>query len=202
MMVSRFLMLGVKYRLPAFLFLAVLTCAAALGLPRLRMDTGFFNLIPDRAPDWAVYNRVSREFGPDHRTLIYVRDSELWTAPKLAALEEMHFALEGLGFVERVESLFSARTLRSVEGKVDARLLLPGVPKDQAAIHQARELALSNPLVVGTLLSRDGTGTAILISLRAEKDDDPLFGHRVEEALERVLAPARPAFQEVFHGSQ
>lgn len=198
MMASRFLMLGVKHRLPAFLFLAVLTCAAGLGLPGLRVDTGVGSLIPGTAPDQAVYNRISREFGPDNRTVIYVRDSELWSPRKLAVLEEMHYALEGLGFVERVDDLFNARSVRNVGGKIDSRLVLPGVPKDPAEIHQAREQALSNPLIVGTLLSRDGLGTAILLSVREEKDD-ALLERRVEEALERVLAPARSAFQEVFY---
>jgi uncharacterized protein len=199
MTTSRFLMLGVKHRLTAFLFLAVLTCAAVLGLPRLQVDTDFGNLIPGTASDQAVYNRISREFGPDNRTMIYVRDSELWSPRKLAALEEMHYALEGLGIVERVDDLFNARTVRNVGGKIDSRLVLQGVPKDQAEIHQTREQAFSNPLIVGTLLSRDGLGTAFLLSLREEKDDDGSFERRVEEGLERVLAPARSAFQEVFH---
>jgi uncharacterized protein len=199
MMASRFLVLGAKHRLAAFLFLAVLTCAAGLGLPELVMDTGFRSLIPAAAPDQAVYDRISREFGPDNRTVIYVRDSELWSPRKLAALEEMHYALEGLGFVERIDDLFSARSVRNVGGKIDSRLILPGVPRDPVEMQQAREQALSNPLLVGTLLTRDGNGTAILLSLSEKKEGDALFERRVEEALERVLAPARSVFQEVFH---
>ncbi|MEW6667979.1 MAG: MMPL family transporter [Thermodesulfobacteriota bacterium] len=199
MISSRLVMLGVKHRLPAFLFLAALTCAAGLGLPKLRVDTGSGSLIPDGAPDRAAYNRFSREFGSDHRIMIYVRDKELWSAAKLAALEEMHYALEALFFVDRVDDLFNARTVRSVGGKIDSRLILPAVPKEPSEIHQARTQALSDPLIAGTLLSRDGNGTAIVLSMRDEKEGETLSGRRVEEALERVLAPARSAFQEVLH---
>jgi predicted RND superfamily exporter protein len=197
MLLSRFLMLGVNHRLAAFLFLVVVTCAAGLGLPRLRVDTRFDSLIPDTDPDQQAYRRISREFGPDNRTIIYVRDARLWSPAKLAALEELHYALEGLRFVERVDDLFTLRTVRGTGGKIDARLVLQKAPKDQASADRARGEALSNPLVVGDIVSRDGTATALLLSIR-EAGDDPGFDRWVDESLERVLVPARSVFQEVF----
>ncbi|MBN1101946.1 MAG: MMPL family transporter, partial [Deltaproteobacteria bacterium] len=82
--------------------------------------------------------------------------------------------------------------------RIDSRLVLPKAPKDQASADRAREEALSNPLLVGDIVSRDGTATAMLLSVR-EARDDPGFERWVDGALEGVLAPARSVFQEVFH---
>ncbi|MBN2125082.1 MAG: MMPL family transporter, partial [Deltaproteobacteria bacterium] len=196
-MLTRILMLGVNHRLAAFLILVAVTFAAGMGLPRLQLDTGFEGLIPETDPDLAVYRQISREFGPDERTTVYVRDAQLWSPAKLAALEELHLALAGLGFVERVEDLFTVRTIRGDGGRIASRLVLPQVPEDQAGIDRARKEALSNPLLVGRFLSRDGNVTALRISVREERKD-PTFDNRVDEALERVLGHVRARFQEVF----
>jgi hypothetical protein len=60
--------------------------------------------------------RVAREFGSDNRTFVYVRDGALWSPQKLAQLEELHYALEGLYFVHRVDDLFTLRSIRGSEG--------------------------------------------------------------------------------------
>ncbi|MFC1821899.1 efflux RND transporter permease subunit [Thermodesulfobacteriota bacterium] len=197
MMFSRILMLGVNHRLISLLFLVLVTCVTGLGLPKLRVDTGFSSLIPESDPGLPIYNQVAREFGSDNRTLIYIRDADLWSPDKLTALEQLHYALERLEFVERVDDLFSLRSIRGIGGEIDSRILLPEAPKDQKTIDQARKNALYNPLIKGNFVSRDGTVTALLVSIREDREDDE-FDHRVNEILERVLAPARSVFQEVF----
>ena len=196
-MFSRLLMLGVNHRLATFIFLVLVTCVAGLGLPNLRVDTGFSSLIPESDPDLPIYDRISREFGSDNRTIVYVRDKDLWSPAKLAALEDLHYALEGLEFVERVDDLFNLRSIRGSGGKIDSRIILAEAPKDQATIDQARADSLYNPFIVGNFLSRDGAVTALMVSVLEDHSND-LSNRQVNEALEGVLKPARSAFQEVF----
>ncbi len=196
-MFFRFIMIGVNHRLITFLFLVLITLATGLGIPKLRVDTGFNNLIPQSNPEVPIYDRIVQEFGSDNRTIVYIRDAKLWTPSKLAALEDLHYTLEGLDFVERVVDLFNLRSIRGTEGKIDSRVLLTEAPNDQATIDQARANALYNPLILNNFISRDGTVTALLVSVR-EDYSDKNFDLKVNEALERVLAPARSVFQEVF----
>jgi predicted RND superfamily exporter protein len=196
-MFSRLLMLGVNHRLATLIFLVLVTCVAGLGLPNLRVDTGFNSLIPDSDPDLPAYDRIAREFGSDNRTIVYVRDKDLWTPAKLAALEKLHYALEGLDFVERVDDLFNLRSIRGAGGTIDSRIILAEAPKDQATIDQARADALYNPLIVGNFLSKDGTVTALLVSVYGDSNDNR-SNRQINEVLERVLKPARSVFQEVF----
>lgn len=190
-------MLGVNRRPAVLLFLILITVITGLGLPQLHVDTGFDSLISDTDPDKQIYDQIAREFGSDNRTIVYVKDKALWSPDKLAALEELHYALEGLDFVERVDDLFSLRSIRGSGGKIDSRVFLPEAPKDPASIAKARSDALYNPLIVGNFLSRDGSVTAMLVSVKEDRDDTG-FDRRVDEALERTLIPARSVFEEVF----
>ncbi len=190
-------MLGVNHRLAALLFLVLVTLVAGLGLPDLRVDTGFNSLISDTDPDKPIYDRIAREFGSDNRTIIYIRDPGLWSPDKLATLEELHYALEGLDFVERVDDFFNLRSIRGAEGKIESRVFLAEAPKDQAASARAREDALYNPLIAGNFVSRDGTVVALLVSVRETLEDEG-FDRRVHKILEETLMPAREVFQEVF----
>lgn len=194
---SRALMLGVNHPRVVTLLLILLTLMACLGLPKLQVDTGFSSMISDADPHKPVYDEVTREFGSDNRSIVYIRDDKLWSPTKLAALEELHYTLEGLDFVERVDDLFNLRSFSGAGGRLDSRMLMPEAPEDPETIEKIRIDALSNPLIAGNFISRDKNVTALLISVRKGQDDDR-FNRRVNDALERVLTPARSIFQEVF----
>ncbi|WP_300455504.1 MMPL family transporter [Desulfobacula sp.] len=196
-MFFRFFMLGANHRFITFLFLVLITVLTGLGLPRLQVNTSFQNLIPDTHPDKPIYDRIALEFGSDNHTIVYVRDENLWSEEKVAALGELHHALEGLDFVNQVEDLFTLRSIRGSEGKINSRVILTQTPKDQAAIDQARADALYNPLIVGNILSRDGTVTALLVSLH-QNDIDKRSDRQINQALEQAITPARNVFQAVF----
>ncbi|MCG6893353.1 MAG: MMPL family transporter [Desulfobacteraceae bacterium] len=194
---SRLFMLGIHHRWSTLVLLAVVTAVSAAGLPRIRVDTGFRSLIPDEAPGRAVYERIVREFGSDQKTLVYVRDDRLWTLDRLAALRKLHTALENLPFVERVESLFTLRSVKGTEDSVTVQTLLPESFTDPSEIDRIREEALSHPLAVGNFLSRNGTSTALVLTLKETSFGDVNSGD-TNRMLEQALDPARSVFEEVF----
>lgn len=195
-MLKRLLAFGLNHRLVTAAVLAALTLAAGMGLPKLRVDTGFDNLISDTDPHLAAYERISREFGSDDRIIVYVRDPELWDPSKLEILETLHYALEALDFVARVDDLFTLRSIRGAGQSVDARLIMPEAPTDPAVAARARADALYCPLIVGHFLSRDATATALVLTLR------PQQAHRsdrqINDLLEQTLAPFADRFEAVF----
>jgi hypothetical protein len=195
-LLQRFFHLGVNHRLASFLFLLVGSLLAAGGLPRLAVDTGFSRLIPDDDADRQAYLRVTREFGSDNRTFVYVRDGQLWTPAKLAALDQLQRSLRELPFVERVDDLASHPSVRSVEGRVQARPLLAELPADAEAAELVRRAALDDPIAARNLVSADGQAVAIAVTVRERIG--ALTDQAAFEAFERVLGPARGAFDEVF----
>ncbi|MFA7431074.1 MAG: MMPL family transporter [Rhodospirillaceae bacterium] len=188
---------GARHRLITLIFLALVTVACGSGLGKLRVDTSFDSLISDNDPTKVIYEEIKREFGSDNTTIIYVRSAGLWTEDRLLALEEMHFALEDLPFVERVESLFNLRSIQDQDGMIASSTVLDGVPDDQAGIDEARARALYSPLVVGNFISEDATVTAINVSVTKDAQN-PNFDREAFEAMDKAIAPHRAAFEEVF----
>lgn len=191
------LTIGLRHRLVTLLILAVITVATGMGLGKLRVDTSFDSLISDHDPTKVAYEAIKDEFGSDNTTIIYVRSSDLWTEERLLALEEMHYALEDLPFVERVESLFNLRSIQDQNGMISSSTVLDGVPFDQAGIDAARERALYSPLVVGNFISEDATVTAINVSITKD-ETDPDFDRHAFEAMAGAIAPQADLFDEVF----
>jgi len=194
-MFTRLLMLGLNRQLASISFLLAMTLLLLTGLPRLSIDTGLDSLIPANDPARLIYERISSEFGTDNRTIIYIRDANLWTPKKLAVLESLHHKLAGLDYVSRVDDLFTLHTIRGKDGKVDSRPLLREAPKDNETALQVRKDALSNPLIVDNFVSPDATVTAIIVSIREVRNDNN-FNARVNDDLNRLVASIRTTFEE------
>ena len=172
------------------------------GVTRLEIDTSFNSLIPADEPEKLAYQRAMDQFGSDNKTIIYIRDKQLWTADKLTRLDGLVRALKDIKHVYRVNSLFN---LRIIEGKRDqnnkpqisSKLVLDGVPADDIEAEQARLRAGSNPLYTGNLFSEDGTVTAIIVTVQDLEDSED-FSIDVYNKLETLIGPQRPYFEQVF----
>ena len=191
-LLRRLSLIGVKYQAASLAFLVAVSAVAGLGLLRITIDTGFDRLAPRDGVDRQAYLQVAREFGSDNRTFIYLRDDHLWSPAKLSALEHLHYELGKQPFVERIDDLFTSSTVLSIEGQIQAQPLLLTAPLDEPGTERARRAALDDPIAARNIISADGNALAIGISVRENFED--ASGLEVNEALERVLAPARAQF--------
>jgi predicted RND superfamily exporter protein len=195
-MFTRFLMFGLTRQLITVTALLLITLLTLTGLPRLTIDTGLDSLIPANDPTRLIYERISNEFGTDNRTIIYVRDNDLWTPEKLGALEKLHHSLTSLDYVSRVDDLFTLHTIRGEEGKVDSRPLLTEAPLDRETALRIRKDALDNPLIVDNFISSDATVTALIVSIHEKRNDND-FNARVNDDLNRLIGELKSVFEEI-----
>ncbi len=193
-MILKLFMLGCNDRKGVFLALTLVTFFFAAGLPRLQVDTGVDSLIPANDPARLVYQRVSGEFGTDNKTIIYIRDNDLWTPERLSQIEQLHEALEKTPSVTRVDSIYSLHTIEGNDGKVDSRPVLSSAPRTQEEADIARDNALSNPLYKGNFFSDDGNVTAMIVAVE-DLHDDQNFSRDMYAAIETLLTEYRDDFQ-------
>ncbi len=191
-LLQRLFRIGADRPMPSLAFIVGASLLAAMGLSRLTVDSGFDRLVAKDDADRQAYLRVSREFGSDHRSFVYVRDPQLWSPAKLQALERLPEELGRLTFVERLDDLFTLRTVRSIEGELTARPLLASAPADAQSAERARREALEDPIAARNIVSADGNAVAIGISIR-ERAEGP-SDREVHETLERVLGASRAQF--------
>ncbi len=202
-MIAGLYLIGIRYRVAMVVLVLLATLLSMVGIARLEVDTSFNSLIPTDEPGRLVYQRVTDEFGSDNKTIIFVRDDELWTVDRLKDLDGLQRKLKRIPNVARVDSLFS---LRTIEGKrqspndppmVTSLPVLDGVPRTNLEADQARQRALSNPLYLGNLFSPNGDATAIILTaVDPEEEDD--FSDQLNTDIDAVLAEYQKDFGELF----
>ncbi|HCY84463.1 MAG TPA: hypothetical protein DHV36_04940 [Desulfobacteraceae bacterium] len=189
------LMTGARHRTLTLLFLAVLTWAAGMGLVRLNVDTGFSSLVPENHPDRRLYEQVIREFGTDERIVVYAGDASLLTLEKLAVLENLHNDLEDLPFVRQVEDIFTIRSIRGANGRIDSGMVMNGAPKTRAELDKALSRIRHHPFLAGNLLSDDGNAMALLVSVYKNAGNGSTD---INGEMESVLSGYRSHFNRLF----
>ncbi len=195
-MILKLFMLGFTDRRGVFLGLLIVTLFFAAGLPKLRVDTGVDSLIPANDPARLIYQRVSSEFGTDNKTIIYIKDRQLWTPERLSSLESLHRAIEKAEFVTRVDSLYNLHTIEGSDGKINTKPVLASAPQTAEEAEQAKLSALSNPLYLGNFFSDDGNVTAMVVSVD-DINDDQDFSKDMAATIEALLATHRGEFEQM-----
>ena len=185
-MIVQLCMLGHKYRLPVILFILSITLIAMQGMKQLKVDTGIDSLIPADDPARQIYQKIMGEFGTDNKTIIYIKDSNLWTPEKLSRLEQLHLAIEKITGVIRVDGIFSLHTVHGEDGKIISRPVLRSAPTSQEEALSAKNSALANPLYIGNFFSDDGNVTAMMVSV-VDAEDQNDFSRKIYQALQNEL---------------
>ncbi len=148
---------------------AAITLAAVPGLLRLELRTDGHALVPAAAPAVLVDREVRELYGVRDPIAVVLRSSHgdgIWNASTLRRVEALTAAFRELDGVRPfdVASLATEPGFRRRPGTLAFRNLLEPLPESAAALSQTRDDTRRIELYDGTLVSRDGTATAILIS--------------------------------------
>ncbi|MFC1608065.1 MMPL family transporter [Candidatus Latescibacterota bacterium] len=179
------------------LLLAVISVGSFLNLKNLRVDTTADGMMVKGDPAKIVYNETLGKFGSDNITVVYVRDTELFTPEKLEQLQNLAYELEDVEGVTNVESLFSISSIRNEDGFLNSGPLMDWVPETLEEAQQVRKNALSNDILVENLISEAGDVTAINL-LVEPRPDIPNFTTILSDSLESVIARYDESFDRVF----
>ena len=196
-MIMKMFLVGLNHRAAVTLFLVATTLLAATGLPKLEVDTGLDSLIPASDPSRLIYQQVMGEFGSDNKTIIYIKDDDLWTPEKLLILEGLHRKVERIKNVTSVDSLFNLHTIHGKDGKIESMPVLSEAPATVEEALAAKKRALANPLFIGNFFSDNGNVLAMIVSvINLEEDQD--FSRKIHQQLEALLSENRGDFEKII----
>ncbi len=196
-MIMKLFLVGLKHRLAVTLFLIIATLFAAAGLPKLKIDTGVDSLIPASDPSRLIYQQVVGEFGSDNKTIIYIKDDDLWTPEKLSILEKLHREIEHVENVISVDSLFNLHTIHGKDGKIESRPVLSEAPTTVEEALAAKRRALENPLYKDNFFSDDGNVMSIIVSVMNVEDGQD-FNRKIYNQLEALISTQRDDFEKII----
>jgi hydrophobe/amphiphile efflux-3 (HAE3) family protein len=156
-------------RVLAFALLS-LSVVALIGSRRLRFNDVPEDLFRTDGEDYAILERVQRDFSTDDNDALIVVDSteHLFNARALRGFRQL---LDDVDGVEGVESVLSMASVpRFAKGVLSVpRPMLPKPDASAEVLDEAREAAIAHPLVGGVLLSSDGRTALVVVRLAGER---------------------------------
>lgn len=164
-------------------------------LPQLKPRNNSYDFIVDRDPATDYFNRFRAIFEKDEFFVIAYRQEDLFSPARLKDLKSITEALESLDNVTDVVSLANVADMRGTEDSFEADDFLRHIPSTSEGLAALRRRGLANPLYHRTLLSNDGTTTAIVVfthvpSFTSEPDFDVDKAMRgLMDSVHRILAP-------------
>ena len=176
--------------------LLLLSVLAASQLSKLRVHVSADEMLVIDDPQRAYYDQVKAIFGEDQVVLLVLEDPALLDADKLQVLQDVVGDLEQLPFVDRVESLFSAPHVKSVDGYLDKAPYLAQLPESAEAARELMEQALRNPLIRNVLVASGGQAMAVAVVL--EEGGRATEDLAVSNAIEAAIAPLHAIYQRAY----
>jgi predicted RND superfamily exporter protein len=155
------------------------------GTPRLGVDPGMDELLPEGDEARIFYEEARQIFGADESVLLVLEAENVFSPEPLAALQRITRRLERERVVQRVLSLANAT---SIEGRDDDIYVGPyyeDVPRDLAELERLRREVDAHPLYGGSLVSRDARATALVVYLDHVSDRE-LLEHGLSDRLAEV----------------
>lgn len=195
-MLANFFLIGLRYKATSCIILLFISLFFAFGIQRISIDTGFQSLIPKDDPKKLTYQHILQDFGTDNKTIVYLKDVDLWSIEKLTALQNLHKAIAKLPHVKRIDSLVNLHTLENIDGNIQTSTLLRQLPNNAAEASIIKEKALKNPLFIGNYLSKDETATALIVSMRDNDNGDVSLAFYND--LEAVINDYKNTFTDLF----
>jgi len=176
--------------------LALLAGAAALA-PGLQFTSDVTEHMPKVSPAVTGWLDLSRRFDAFNSLIIGLEEPTApMTAEGLAAVKRVTDALAGqkAAGVLAVASVTNVDSIQEgADGSLETALLIPEVPKDEAALSALRKRVAADLQVSGALISRDQQGYMVLVRADPRKDPAELAA-LVQRTVDENKGPLVPAY--------
>ncbi|RMD99839.1 MAG: hypothetical protein D6812_10800, partial [Deltaproteobacteria bacterium] len=179
------------------LFLGV-SVLLGLGFRNLYVDNSLEHLLPEENPMMRILNDEIEEFGSEAPIVITLESEDFFTLPRLAFLDRLTGEVGTFPYVNRVFSLTNAVDVEGNEETV--RVVAYERPTKAEEIPEFRRKVLSDPYLVGGVISGDGKIAAVMINAVFLPEDDEYMNELVRR-VRRYLGGLEPEMERLgIHG--
>ncbi|NLF24653.1 MAG: MMPL family transporter [Deltaproteobacteria bacterium] len=180
----------------SFLLCTIFVLCFVVFIPQVKLvnNVDYFSLEDE---DAEFHQKFKALFGGDEFFIIALEKENVFTADNLRVIREVTDALEALPDIRQVRSLTNITDLIGEEDSFEVRQLIEEIPVGAQALSDLRKRALSKPLYLNTIVSKDGRVAGILVFPYDRPHDDDYRKHLLVTT-EQILAPYRQAGHQ-FH---
>jgi predicted RND superfamily exporter protein len=175
------------------LFSAALTLLAVTQLVdlqtghfRLEIDPSANRLLSEHNPAKQFYDQARRMFGSDEILVITLTSPDVFTPDTLKRIDRMTRRISDVEAVDHVVSLTNAVDIRSVDGGLDIAPFIDNLGQGPEAIKTIRQRVLDNPVYSGSLVSKSGDATALVVYFR-DIDDREFIRRGIHDKIVAIV---------------
>ncbi len=178
-----------RYRALLLVVVGFLSVLAALGLPRLRVESDLVKWLNPKDPVVQRFRRIGREYGGTQMVMVVLETDRLFSPEGLRLVRDLTETYRSLPGVSGVTSLTRILDIRKTEEGLEVtRLVDPWhLPTQPQELERLRAYVLSRDLYRGRIVSDDGRRTLILVRLQ-EQADKPALARRLRDTTQVLVA--------------
>jgi predicted RND superfamily exporter protein len=135
----------------------------ASGEMRLEIDPSTNRLLSEDNEAHAFYDRARRMFGSDETLVITLTSDDIFTSENFRRIDRISRRINDLESVHHVSSLTNALDIRSIDDSLDIAPFIENITDDPVSIADIRRRVLGNPIYAGSLVSKAGDATALVV---------------------------------------
>lgn len=180
----------------ALLLLA--TVVAGSRIPTMQYDSSIRSFIMDDDKDFDLYNRYKAAFGQDDMLVIAFETEDAMDPKSLELIRRLTGKIEQVDNVFDVRSLANAEFMKGTEDSFEAVRIIEGTENDPALRKARSEMARTDELSKQDLISDDGRKTALIVTLRASRDENDMHQKEII-AIEKIVKEESAATGIRFH---
>ncbi|RLA72062.1 MAG: hypothetical protein DRG24_03965 [Epsilonproteobacteria bacterium] len=194
MKLQKFIEQVIRFRWYIVIIIPLLTLGMMSQLKHLEFEGSYRIWFGESSPLLKEYDDFRSVFGNDDAITITFRDENgIFNPDALGVIERITEKLWRTHYIARVDSLTGFQHVHSDpeypdEIVVEDLIIYPET-LDAAALELKKEIALSEDLLVGRLISKDAKTAMIVGRMTPKSGDDPEVSFRLKAAVEEIVRP-------------
>ena len=168
----------------------------ATGLKHLEIDGSYRIWFGEESKILKDYDNFRRTFGNDDGVVIVFKDKDgIFNKKALTSIDEITQALWKTKYIARVDSISNYQYVHAGEEDPDDIVVedfiqdIPNASKSYLA--NRKQIATTDPLLINSFISKDGTTTMISARLVPKVNDVTDKSLEIMDLVEKILAPQR-----------
>ena len=153
---------------------------------RLEIDPSANRLLSEHNAAKQFYDQARRTFGSDEILVITLTSANVFTRDTLERIKRMTTRIEAVEAVDHVVSLSNAMDIRSVDGGLDIAPFIDTMGQGPGTIEAIRQRVLDNPIYSGSLVSKSGDATALIVYFR-DIDDREFIRRGIHDKIVAIV---------------